>query len=198
MATHRGSCLCGEVVYEIDGPLQHTHHCHCQYCRKSHGTQCATGSLAASAGRRWLRGESSIVRYESSPGFHRWFCVRCGSPLPGDDIGGLLFVPLGNLDGDPGVRPAFHMFAKAKAPWWEIRDALPAFDGFPPGVDASDAPDLESQRISKHHGQHGSDCQYGRELEPAAPQSPAGQMGLSRRVGLAGQGCQVGRADGAR
>ena len=142
MATHRGSCLCGEVEYEIDGPLQHTHHCHCQYCRKSHGTPCATGSLAPAAGRRWLRGEKSIVRYESSPGFHRWFCARCGSSLPGDDIGGLLFVPLGNLDGDPGVRPAFHMFAKTKAPWWEIRDALPAFDGFPPGVDAADAPDL--------------------------------------------------------
>jgi hypothetical protein len=34
------------------------------------------------------------------------------------------------------------MFAAAKAPWWEIRDALPAFDAFPPGVDAPVAADL--------------------------------------------------------
>jgi hypothetical protein len=141
MATHRGSCLCGEVAYEIDGPLQHTHHCHCSYCRKVHGTPYATGALAPVAGRRWLRGERSITRYESSPGFHRWFCTRCGSALPGDPIASLTFIPLGNLDGDPGVRPSFHMFAASKAPWWEIRDALPAFDAFPPGVDAPMAED---------------------------------------------------------
>src|SRR5882724_11577219 len=88
--------------------------------------------------RRWLRGERSIARYESSPGFHRWFCSRCGSPLPGDPIGDTTstFVPFGTLDGDPGVRPAFHIFTTAKAPWCEIRDALPAFDAFPPGIDA--------------------------------------------------------------
>jgi hypothetical protein len=142
MANLRGSCLCGEVAYEVDGPLEHAHHCHCSYCRKTHGTPCATGAMAPSAGRRWLRGERSIARYESSPGFHRWFCARCGSVLPGDPFEGLLFVPLGGLDGDPGVRPAFHIFAAAKAPWWEIRDGLPVFDAFPPGIDAQPVADL--------------------------------------------------------
>src|SRR5258705_10729774 len=84
MANQRGSCLCGEVAYEIEGPFEHAHHCHCSYCRKFHGTPYATGALAP---RRWLRGERSIARYESSPGFHRWFCSRCGSPLPVDPIG---------------------------------------------------------------------------------------------------------------
>jgi hypothetical protein len=87
-------------------------------------------------GRRWLRGEQSAARYESSPGFHRWFCRRCGSPLPGDPVAGATFVPMGTLDGDPGVRPAFHIFAASKAPWWEIRGGLRSFDAYPPGVDA--------------------------------------------------------------
>lgn len=140
MTVHRGSCLCGEVSYEIDGPLEHAHHCHCSYCRKFHGTAYASGALAV--GRRWLRGERSVARYESTPGFYRWFCPRCGSPLPGDPTEGFSFIPFGTLDADPGVRPAFHIFAASKAPWWEIRDDLPAYDAFPPGIDAPIAADL--------------------------------------------------------
>ena len=139
MAGHRGSCLCGDAAYEVEGALEHAHHCHCAYCRKIHGTPCATGALAP--GRRWLRGERSVARYESSPGFERWFCTRCGSALPGDPVAGFSFIPFGTLDDDPGVRPAFHMFVASKAPWWEIRDGLPAFHAFPPGIDASPVAD---------------------------------------------------------
>ena len=139
MANLRGSCLCGEVAYEALGALQHAHHCHCTYCRKAHGTPVATGAMAH--GRRWLRGEENVARYESSPGFFRSFCKRCGSALPGDPFGGFTFIDLGTLDGDPGVRPAFHMFVASKAPWWEIRDGLRAFDGFPPGIDAAPVAD---------------------------------------------------------
>ena len=134
MAGLCGSCLCGEIAYEIEGPLEFTHHCHCSYCRKSFGTPYATGAMAR--GWRWLRGAQSAARYESSPGFYRWFCSRCGSPLPGDPVEGATFVPFGTLDADPGVRPGFHMFTASKAPWWEIRDRLRAFDAFPPGIDA--------------------------------------------------------------
>jgi len=138
MAAHRGSCLCGEVTYEVEGPFEHAHHCHCTYCRKFHGTPYTTGAMARP---RWLRGERSIARYQSSPGFHRWFCTRCGSPLPGDPFGQWTFIPFGTLDGDPGVRPAFHMFVASKAPWWEILDDLPAFEAFAPGIDAPVHPD---------------------------------------------------------
>jgi hypothetical protein len=131
-----GSCLCGDVAYEIAGPFLEAHHCHCGFCRKEHGTPYATYGVAPSAGLRWLRGEDAISRYESSPGFQRAFCRRCGSIVPGPGVPGLVFVPLGNLDGDPGVRPSMHIFAAARAPWWEIRDGLPQHAAFPPGFDA--------------------------------------------------------------
>src|SRR2546425_9022302 len=54
MTNLRGSCLCGEVAYEIDGPLERASHCHCSYCRKSHGTPFATYAMAQIAGLRWL------------------------------------------------------------------------------------------------------------------------------------------------
>ena len=40
-----GSCLCGEVTYEISGKVGDIVHCHCQTCRKAHGA--AFSSVAA-------------------------------------------------------------------------------------------------------------------------------------------------------
>jgi hypothetical protein len=31
----RGSCLCGGIRYEVDGPLGMVVHCHCSMCRKA-------------------------------------------------------------------------------------------------------------------------------------------------------------------
>jgi len=33
-----GSCLCGAVAYEADAAVERIVHCHCQTCRKTHGT----------------------------------------------------------------------------------------------------------------------------------------------------------------
>ncbi|HXC50530.1 MAG TPA: GFA family protein [Candidatus Limnocylindrales bacterium] len=132
----QGSCLCGDVAYRINGPLAEAHHCHCGFCRKEHGTPYATYAMAQAADLEWLRGKDKLLRYESSPGFHRCFCGRCGSTMPGDEFQGLVFIPLGNIDGDPGVVPSSHIFAGSKAPWWNINDGLLQYDAFPDGVDA--------------------------------------------------------------
>src|SRR5262249_47840653 len=158
-------------AYEVEGPSEHAHHCHCSYCRKFHGIPCATGALAR--GRRWLRGEQSAARYESSPEFYRWFCARCGSALPGDPSAGFSFIPYGTLDGDPVVRPGFHMFAASKAPWWEIRDGLPAFDAFPPGIDAPVGADLPLRDPpgAPRGGCWGGAVAFGSEGEPILARS---------------------------
>jgi len=38
----RASCLCGDVVWELDGPFELMSHCHCSRCRKAHGAAFAT------------------------------------------------------------------------------------------------------------------------------------------------------------
>lgn len=40
-----GSCLCTKVRYNISGDLEDIVHCHCETCRKAHGT--AFSSVAA-------------------------------------------------------------------------------------------------------------------------------------------------------
>ena len=131
-----GSCLCGDVAWEIDGPLQLMSHCHCSRCRKAHGAPFATYVATPADGFRLVRGRERIARWESSPGFFRAFCTRCGSVVPGDPFEAMMFVPAGCLDGDLGVHPAMHIFVAFKAPWVELRDELPRFDAYPPGFDA--------------------------------------------------------------
>lgn len=143
MSALRGSCLCGDVAWEGEGPLAFFHHCHCSRCRKAHGTPFATFGAVRAETFRLLRGGDAIVRWESRPGFFRPFCRRCGSTVPDGAVVApdLAFVPAGGLDADPGSRPALHIFAASKAPWYDIPDALPRFDAYPPGVDAPVLPD---------------------------------------------------------
>jgi hypothetical protein len=146
--TVRGSCLCGDVAWEVTQPLQFATHCHCARCRKFHGAAFSTAGLVPIDGLRLLRGADRIAHYESTPGIRRPFCARCGSPVAsgeaaGDAAQGLAAVPLGPLDDDPAVRPLAHIFVASKAPWFEITDDVARFDAYPPGVDAAVYPDLE-------------------------------------------------------
>src|SRR5262249_14429894 len=77
-------------------------------------------------------------------GFRRTFCSRCGSIVPDGTQAweGRLFMPAGPFDDDPGVRPAAHIFVASKAAWFEITDALPRFDAYPPGIDVPVLPEL--------------------------------------------------------
>jgi len=124
-------CLCGAVTWKTDGPFQFMSHCHCSRCRKAHGTPFAT-YVAAPAGGFRSSGRERVGRWESSPGFFRYFCTRCGSVVPGDPWQGLVFLPAGCMEEDPGERPGAHIFVASRAPWFEIRDALPRFEAYPP------------------------------------------------------------------
>jgi hypothetical protein len=151
------SCLCGSVTWSVDGPLQFLSHCHCSRCRKHHGSAFASYSMTPAAGFR-VEGSERVGGFESSPGFSRHFCRRCGSKVPGEPSGGFVFLPAGNFDADPGISPTMHIFVASKAPWYEIPDALPRFDAFPPGVDAPVQPDRPHAHAGS--GIHGS-CSCG-------------------------------------
>ena len=141
-----GGCLCGALRYEIDGPFVDMLHCHCSMCRKHHGTPFATWAAAPSSGFRWLTDTATLARYASSPNAHRDFCSVCASVAPTFiDAMGLVIVPAGNLDGDPGIRPSKHMFVGSKAHWYTITDDLPQHAEYPPefGTPATPRPRIE-------------------------------------------------------
>ena len=134
---NRGSCLCGAVQFEA-GPAGFMVHCHCSMCRKHHGAVFATFLAVPREGFRWLAGADEIVTYRSSERGLRPFCRNCGSALPVvlPDWSSIVFVPAGNIEGDPGVRPELHMFTASRADWYPISDGLPQHASFPPVVGA--------------------------------------------------------------
>jgi hypothetical protein len=129
----RGSCLCGGVKYEISGSLEGALNCHCSMCRKAQGSAFRSRARVRAADFKFVAGENLLTFFESSPGNHRGFCRRCGSPILSrfDADPSQFGLPLGALDDDPGVRPGFHVHVASKAPWFNISDDLPQFPVLP-------------------------------------------------------------------
>jgi hypothetical protein len=138
---NRGSCLCGAVQFEA-GPFDSMVHCHCSMCRRHHGAMFATFLTGAADSFRWLDGQDAIRTYRSSAKGLRPYCRHCGSVAPAVlPDARVAFIPAGNLEGDPGLRPSLHMFAASGMAWFPITDRLPRSDGFPPGFEGGDAVD---------------------------------------------------------
>ena len=128
-----GSCLCGAVAYTVEGEVRGFYHCHCERCRKVTGTGHASIILVGADSVAWQQGESLLRRYDV-PGAKRFasvFCSECGSYLPRlSPAAGMVAVPAGSLDHDPGIRPEARIFSGSRAEW-SCADALPAFDEYP-------------------------------------------------------------------
>ena len=101
-------------------------------CRQQSGTAFATAGFVDADDFKWTEGEELISLYESSSGVKRIFCKVCGSNLGVMEKGRVAMISLGTVSGDPGVRPADHIFVGSKAPWYEITDDLPQYDELPP------------------------------------------------------------------
>ncbi len=134
-----GSCLCGGVRYEVRGPFTLMAHCHCTQCRKASGADFATNASLNLEDFELIAGRELLAEYESSPGQRRIFCKRCGSPIMKrtSDRPDKVRLRLGCLDGDPGIKPAAHVFVSERPKWSEIRDDLPQFEEAPVPTTAS-------------------------------------------------------------
>jgi len=126
---HTGSCLCGDVKFQIDGKLEPIQVCHCLQCRKAQGTPFSTNISVSARDFKVLSGTRSISTYESSPGYVRAFCNRCGSPVysASDTDPDIYRVRAGLLNEPLGVRPVAHFYTASKCNWWAITDDLPQF-----------------------------------------------------------------------
>ncbi len=124
---HTGSCLCGNITFQIDSEIRRFHHCHCRTCRKAHATVYGSSALVEASLFHVLTGEDSISEYSSSPGKTRYFCNNCGTHVfarcdrDPDDI----ILRIGALDGDLGFQAEGHIWVSHKPDWYEIADNLP-------------------------------------------------------------------------
>jgi len=131
-----GSCLCGEIGYEITGAPVRMMNCHCNRCRLGRAAAHATNVFYKLDPFRWVRGASLATEYKVPDArFHTAaFCSRCGGKVPKPSPErGVVAVPAGSLDTDPGMRAQAHIFVGDKAPWFDISGPLPQFTGMPTG-----------------------------------------------------------------
>ena len=89
LVTHRGSCHCGAVAFEVDAPASvRVSDCNCSICRMSGYLHL----IVPQSRFRLLRGADSLTEYRFNTGVARHlFCTRCGVKS--------FYVPRSNPDG---------------------------------------------------------------------------------------------------
>jgi len=127
----KGSCLCGNVQFELEAASPPFELCHCRRCRKVSGSAFMAGIGVDRDQFRWLCGQDAIQLYEAPiitqpPAYRVAFCRTCGSAVPDPTIeSGWFEIPAGLLDDDPQIKPDKHIFTEVQAPWHHITDNLP-------------------------------------------------------------------------
>jgi len=127
--TYTGSCLCGGVTFRIDGAVPPIQVCYCSQCRKAQGGPLAT-NVPVPESAFTLQDEGRLLRsYESTPGKHRVFCGRCGSPVLSrrDAVPGVVRIRAGLINEPLNSGLAWHAFAGSKCNWWPIHGDVPRY-----------------------------------------------------------------------
>ncbi|WP_112480370.1 GFA family protein [Vibrio variabilis] len=121
----KGSCLCGSVKYEISGQIGDIVHCHCQTCRKAHGS--AFSSVGAVEAKDFsILGADSLKSFESSKGKFRYFCSNCGTQIYAKrEKAEHIILRLGSLDSDITSLEKEHIWVSQKASWYNPKLKLP-------------------------------------------------------------------------
>lgn len=69
----QGSCLCGQIEYEVELIPDKTFNCHCSYCRKAHGAAFVTLTLAKGETLKITKGKESLKEHKNDLGGFRAF-----------------------------------------------------------------------------------------------------------------------------
>ena len=129
----RGSCLCGNVRFEIDQAIGPFELCHCRRCRKMSGAAALPAVGVNVEDYTFLSGREFVTTYAAPilhqpPAYHSMFCSNCGSPVPPPDpAGDWIEIAAGLFDDDVGLKPDKHIFVEHVPDWDEIEDSLPRY-----------------------------------------------------------------------
>jgi hypothetical protein len=131
--TLKGSCLCGEVRYIAQGEPVRFFHCHCSRCRKASGTGHAS-NLFVKGSLVWESGEELLKSFKlpEAERFRNTFCQNCGGRLPVFiEQAGIVFIPAGSLDHEPGFMPQARIFVGSRTDWSCNEEHITEFEEYP-------------------------------------------------------------------
>ena len=125
-----GRCQCGAVRYEVADEFLYAENCHCSQCRAATGSAFKSFAGIEREKLRLTEGEDNLLVFGTHD-LNDTRCATCGSFLFSVvREGGYVHVAMGSLVDAPTIRPTEHIFVGSKAPWFEITDDLPQFDGY--------------------------------------------------------------------
>lgn len=124
----KGSCLCGEIEFEVTQIEARIGHCHCSMCRKFHGAAFSTFAEAKPQFFQWLRGEAALKTYAAENGTKRKFCGQCGSSIIFESAkSSHIEFALALLDSDINCNPDAHIYTQTAVSWFQLNDDLPKY-----------------------------------------------------------------------
>jgi len=146
-----GRCLCGGCSYQVTGSPKGLVHCHCQRCRKHHGSSFASFFTFEGVEMAWLSGRELLNTYASSERVSRAFCGVCGSVMPDPEFSDALDasrcpLPSGNFLEMPEPGLIHHVDVSSRAPWYDVPVNARQSDRAPPEWHDPDLEDLDRRR----------------------------------------------------
>ncbi|MDW4550142.1 GFA family protein [Defluviimonas sp. D31] len=129
---HHGSCLCGGVTFETDGPMRDVWACHCGKCRRTSGHFWAATSVPLD--RLRITSDETLSWYDSSADARRGFCRRCGASLFWKPAGqDRMAIAPGALDGPTGLRLTRNIYTEDAGDYYSCEGPQPDAPAERPG-----------------------------------------------------------------
>ena len=120
----QGSCWCGAVRFEVQGPFLSLSFCHCTSCKRISGGVGTANGRARTDRIEVKQGREFLTTYQPDEGSAKTFCSVCGSNLFG---GGWpdskeSSVRLSAIDEDLEQKPDAHTYVRSVALWETLPD----------------------------------------------------------------------------
>lgn len=124
-----GKCFCGTVEYAVEDAFVYAANCYCSGCRRATGSAFKPFAGIPREKLTVTKGAADLLIHGSADN-HDTHCRACGSLLYSlVREAAWVHVAMGTLVDSPTIRPIHHIFVGSKAPWHDITDGLPQYQG---------------------------------------------------------------------
>ena len=127
-----GGCLCGEIRYVVDSPVERLAACYCSDCRRMTSAGFSVNAVVPASAFRLTKGQTKVFTKTADSGadLHRHFCGDCGSwiynPMGGDPE--RIVLKAGAFDRHEGMKIVLNLWTRSRAPWALMDATLPTHE----------------------------------------------------------------------
>jgi hypothetical protein len=124
MTKLHGTCLCGQIEFEVEAEPNTLRVCHCTSCKKLSGGAGTVNFGVPSAAIHIVAGEELLQSFIPEGGSAKTFCRACGANLFG---GGWpdserSSVRVTTIEDPIDARVGAHIYVRSVAPWESLPD----------------------------------------------------------------------------